>query len=543
MRAFFTPATLFGALSLSLVLLVAAPRPARAVDGETVTRLVDLVEGWQVVEARTELDALLKTDPDDPGLQYVLGRVLFYEGRYDEALKVMDTVLARIPDGEAPVYRRSRDEIAKNAEALRGFDEYVTPDGRFLIRTKGPDKLLVPWLVEVLKAQDDAMARDFEYRTTGQVLVEIYPDIKYLSMVSPLTEKDIETSGTIALCKYNKLMFTSPRGLVRGYGWRDTVSHEFVHYYVTKKSADTVPIWLHEGIAKFQESRWRAEPGVPLDPPQEDLLARSLAADKLVTFQQMHPSMAKLPSQEAAALAFAQVHMVIDMLWRKKGFTAINALLDRLRAGMDLDAALEKTYGYDLGGLWTTWKKEMRTRGFKQHPGLVQTSLKFKRPGQSDADSGEDPKATDHGIDTIKDKKVKDFAHLGELLRARDRHVGALKEYAKATAIGGDGNPLVQNGTAASLLATGRPAEVPDALQRVKGYYPTFLTTFLHLGEAFLKLGRRAEAIASFEDALGINPFHPRVHEALVELYTAAGQAEAAARSRQALAILQSMLR
>lgn len=532
------------AMALFVALLVAAPiRRAHAVDGETVTRLVDLVEGWQVVEARTELDALLKTDPGDPGLQYVLGRVLFYEGKYDEALKVMDAVLARIPEGEAPVYRRSRDEIAKNAEALRGFDEHVTPDGRFLIRTKGPDKLLIPWLVEVLRGQDDAMARDFEYRTTGQVLVEIYPDIKYLSMVSPLTEKDIETSGTIALCKYNKLMFTSPRGLVRGYGWRDTVSHEFVHYYVTKKSADTVPIWLHEGIAKFLEARWRAEPGVPLDPPQEDLLARSLAADKLVTFQQMHPSMAKLPSQEAAALAFAQVHMVIDMLWRKKGFTALNALLDRLRAGMALDAALDKTYGYDLDGLWKTWKAEMRKRGFKQHPGLVQTSLKFKRPGQSDADSGEDIGATDHGIDTIKDKKVKDFAHLGELLRARSRHVAALKEYAKATALGGDGNPLVQNGTAASLLATGRPSDVPGALERVKGYYPTFLTTFLHLGEAFLKLERRAEAIASFEDALGINPFHPRVHEALAELYTAAGQAEAAARSRQALTILQSMLR
>ncbi|MBM4364121.1 MAG: hypothetical protein FJ104_15685, partial [Deltaproteobacteria bacterium] len=311
-------------LALLVALLVAAPNRAHAVDGETVTRLVDLVEGWQVVEARTELDALRKTDPDDPGLQYVLGRVLFYEGKYDEALRVMDAVLARIPEGEAPAYRRSRDEIAKNAEALRGFDEYVTPDGRFLIRTKGPDKLLIPWLVEVLRGQDEAMARDFEYRTTGQVLVEIYPDVKYLSMVSPLSEKDIETSGTIALCKYNKLMFTSPRGLVRGYGWQDTVSHEFVHYYVTKKSADTVPIWLHEGIAKFLEARWRAEPGVPLDPPQEDLLARSLATDKLVTFQQMHPSMAKLPSQEAAALAFAQVHMVIDMLWRKKGFTALN---------------------------------------------------------------------------------------------------------------------------------------------------------------------------------------------------------------------------
>ena len=78
------------------------------------------------------------------------------------------------------------------------------------------------------------------------------------------------------MCKYNRLMFTSPRGLVRGYGWHDTVAHEFVHYYVTKYSANTVPIWLHEGIAKFQEIRWRSQPMRHLAPPQEDLLARSL---------------------------------------------------------------------------------------------------------------------------------------------------------------------------------------------------------------------------------------------------------------------------
>ena len=73
----------------------------------------------------------------------------------------------------------------------------------------------------------------------------------------------------------------------------------------------------------------------------------------------------------------------------------------------------------------------------------------------------------------------------------------------------------------------------------MKSYYPTYLSTFMNLGEAALKLGRGPEAIAAFEEALGINPFHPRVHEALVQLYTAAGNAAAAERSKAALVILQ----
>jgi tetratricopeptide (TPR) repeat protein len=326
-------------------------------------------------------------------------------------------------------------------------------------------------------------------------------------------------------------MFTSPRGLVRGYGWRDTVAHEFVHYYVTKKSADTVPIWLHEGIAKFQETRWRFPPAVPLDPPQEDLLARSLKADKLVTFQQMHPSMAKLPSQEAAALAFAEVHMVIDYLWKKKGFTSLNALLERLKSGAKMDEALKRTYGVDLDGLWTQWKAEMLTRGFKTHPGLVQTSLKFKRPGDKEGEE-----EADYG--TIEEKKVRDFAHLGELLRARDRHKAAFIEYQKAIALGGDGNPEIQNGAAAALIDLGRFADVPALLERVALYYPGFLKTHLHLGQAFMVLGDKEKALKAFDEAVGINPFHPLPHEALAKLYEEAGQPDRAKRAREALQIL-----
>ena len=137
-------------------------------------------------------------------------------------------------------------------------------------------------------------------------------------------------------------MLTSPRGLGRGYGWRDTIAHEFVHYYITKVSKNSVPIWLHEGIAKFQETRWREAPGHQLEPPQEDLLARSLEANKLISFDQMHPSMALLPSQEAAALAFAEVHSTIRYLHAKGGYGKLRQLLKTLSGGRSMDQALKE---------------------------------------------------------------------------------------------------------------------------------------------------------------------------------------------------------
>ncbi len=518
---------------LTVWAVLCAASPAGAVSADAVSALHALVSDWQTVEARETLARLKADDPTDVGLLFAEARLLYFEGRYGEAVALLDQLLTNLGDTPPKAIVALREEVGRTHEALKGFDEFVTPDKRFLIRYTGRDRALIPWLVEVLQKADAALSADFDWRPQAQVVVEIYPRIEYLAKVSPLTEEAIETSGTIALCKYNRLMFTSPRGLVKGYGWRDTVTHEFVHYYVTKKSRNTVPIWLHEGIAKFQETRWRTGPGEALDPPQEDLLARALKADELVTFEQMHPSMALLPSQEAAALAFAEVHTVIDYLHGLKGYAGLNGLLDGLKAGRPMDAALKAVYGRDLKGLWAVWKAAMLGRGYKQYPGLVRTTLKFKRPGQ------DEEAELESDLGTITEKRVKDFTHLGELLRARDRFKGAAKEYRKAMALGGDGNPVIQNGLARSLLAADAPAEVPDLLAKVERYYPTYLTTFLNLGEAHLKLGHAEQAIAAFEAAVGINPFHPRPHAALVALYTAAGQTERAARAQQSLEILK----
>lgn len=526
-----------GALIVAALLcaLSAAPRPAAAADDETVGALHALVSNWQTPRARARLMPLLEAAPDDPDLRFVHGRLLFFEGRYPEALEVLDALVADLGSGTPEAMRMVRDEVAATHEALKAFDEFVSEDGRFRIRTLGRDKLLVPFVLEVLQKTDAVLAEDFAWRPEGQVVVEIYPEIRYLAAVSPLTEEEIETSGTIALCKYNRLMFTSPRALVRGYQWRDTLAHEFVHYYLTRKSENTIPIWLHEGIAKFQETRWRAAPGEPLDPPQEDLLARSLAADKLITFDQMHPSMAKLPSQEAAGLAFAQVHMVIDYLYRRDGYAALNRLIDALRDGTPMNTALRRVYGVDLDGLWTTWSGAMKQAGLKTYPGLVQRSLEFKRPGDPEAGE-EEPEAS---YATIEEKKVKDHAHLGELLRARDRHKAALVQYRKAMVHGGDANPVVQNGAASSMLELGQYRDVPATLERVGLYYPGFVTTHLNLGEALLALGREAEAAEAFDRAVGINPFHPRPHQALAELYTRLGDAARADRARKTLESMQ----
>ena len=512
--------------SLSLLLVVSL---SNAVFAKNLNEVHRLISAWQTEEAKSVLAEISPNASSQAVYEFTQGRLAFMLGEYAEAVRLFDQALAQ--DSSLEMASAGVITTARNTHnELSQMNEIRSEDGRFLLRFFEEDRLLMPYLLEVLQATDQALSDDFQYKPAGRVVVEIYPSADYLAKVSTLTEEDIETSGTIALCKYNRLMFTSPRGLVRGYGWRDTVAHEFVHYYVTKYSANTVPIWLHEGIAKFQEIRWRSQPMRHLAPPQEDLLARSLETGQLITFDQMHPSMAKLPSQDAASLAFAEVHLVIEFLYKRGGYEKLRVLLQNLKKGLDMDMALMEAYGLDLDGIWATWLQAMKAEGFKRYPGLVQRSLKFKRPGEDGEPEAE--------YDSIEEKEVKDWAHLGELLRARGRYYAALREYRKAEKKGGDGHLVVQNGIAKSLLELDQAVEIPAVLQRVRDYYPTHLNTHLNLGQAFMALNEPERAVLAFEEAVGINPFHPIAHKALYTLYKQLGQKSKAERSKTALKLL-----
>ena len=55
--------------------------------------------------------------------------------------------------------------------------------------------------------------------------------------------------------------------------------------------------------------------------------------------------MAKLPSQEAAGLAFAEVHTVIGYLHKKKGYAGIRALFREAEVGARYEQSTQ-------AGLW-----------------------------------------------------------------------------------------------------------------------------------------------------------------------------------------------
>lgn len=512
--------------ALAIPALLAPARAARHRDEPGASRAHRLIQEGRVEEAARDLSALGSGRAHDLDVALVSAELRFYEGDYQGAAQKLKEVLgaARLSAGEAAEWRGLLDVAAATAEVTRGFEEQRSAGGHFLLRyAPGRDALLVPYAAEALESAYAALGDDFAgvgedglARPPGPIRVEIYGEVADLARVSTLTQKEIETSGTIALCKWNRLMIVSPRALVRGYPWLDTLTHEYTHFIVSRVSRNTVPIWLHEGLAKFEERRWRGPGGGGLSPAMEHLLTSAFQKKRFISFEQMYPSMAKLPSQEDTALAFAEVYTVVEYLHQKVGWPGLRRVLADMAAGESDARAVAAAAGMPFDEFLRSWKTWLRGRKPRARaPVLVAQQLKFKKgPADRTERAGEED---DSG--QIGDPRARNFARLGGMLRVRSRLAAAAVEYEKAQALLGPGHPAVAHKLARTYLELGDYDHAISTAEPVRELYPELAGPNATLGGAWLKKGDMGKAAGYLEAAIRTSPFDPAVHCGLAQAY------------------------
>jgi tetratricopeptide (TPR) repeat protein len=527
------------AMAAALALLPWTAGPARADPGsvrEQMRRGFEELEAWDVLAARQTADALVAREPSDAGPQALLARVEFEQGDYAGAVAIAERLGDEVDPAFAALARATREET-------KGYKTQESEHFVFAFRP-GKDAVLAPYGLEALEKQYAALESDLGYAPPGKVRVEVVDDAKALARMSTLTVQAIKTSGTIAICKFDKLMVTSPKALVRGYDWLDTLAHEYVHLVVSKMSRNTVPIWIHEGLAKFLESRWRGAAGQALSPASAGLLAQALKQNKLIPFERMHPSMALLPSQEDAALAFAEVFTAVEYLHRRGGNAMLVRLIEALRGGAKDEAAVARAVGAPFSRFYGDWMAYLARREYpKETLPLSAEALRFKDDAAGEkAKAQKQPKKEDEirfgDFLEIEDPEGRKLAHLGELLRQRSRFGAAADEFSRAYARVGNRSPMLSNRYAQSLMKLGELARAEQVLQASLKPFPGIAKTYQNLGEIFVQTNRPAEAEKAFLEVVGIDPFDPLPHSALLKIYSERPDPRRASVEKSSLAIV-----
>jgi len=505
--------------SLILALLVAAPSSK----SDAAERIETDLEAWDLQGAARGVDALMHEAPDSAEAAYFRRRLLFEEGKYDDAVKAYAEVNSReaTPGSYDSLSRRGSAAVENEIRLAKAAAEETKGDQtfeseHFTLKTRpGKDTLLAPYALDALEKAYAGLTKDLGVTPAARIRVEVYDTAKSLAHVSPLTVEQIKASGTIALCKYSRLMITSPKALLRGYPWLDTVSHEFVHYLVTQKGRNTVPIWLQEGLAKFLETRWRGPPGLAVDEMSLALLQDAARKNQLIPFARMHPSIAMLPTQEQAALAFAEVEAAIRLLYTRGGQAALTELVSAMASGMTDEQAVAQAYGKSFGQFEADWRADIvKTRAHKAVRPMAQKKLVFKE----DAKGRTEPPDVAAAAEPKMDEEAKRAGRLGEILFARQRWAGAAKEYARCRQHLRAEVPIVDRRYAFAEMKLGHFAEAEEALSKAVEREPEDETSQALYAHALVARKAFPQARTALDTGIAQDPFDPDLHATYIEV-------------------------
>ena len=504
-----------------------APSPSPEAFTDATGRFEEALDAWDLAGAEAAIAEL----PAGAVRDVKAGVLALFRAQYPEAEALLSGALT---SGQLPAATAITQEADHYLSLARGEQRalgpaprQLSPDGHVeFVCADARDALLAPYLFAAMADARAALGGDLGVLPDHPVRFEILDDAAKLALVSPLTLDNVYTTGTVGITKYRRIIMVSPRVLLYGYGWLDTAVHEYVHYLVTLRTRNRAPVWLQEGLAKLLETRWRSVTPVPLEAAPRKLLARGLARNDLVSFAEMYPSLAMLPSQERAALAYAQVQTMLELLREEKGQPGLAVLLDRVAAGGVAEDALASAWGGSFDAFHEHWKATMRRRtAGKPRPGdAALRKLQFRDPQQPGAAAGEsddaDPSLLGDVFSHLGGGKARQHARLGVLLTLRGHLPQAARQYEKARAaepkLAADAKLARRLGEL--YLQLGQPAKAVPLLRIAGADDPEQANIAASEGRALLMTGERAAARTALTRALRVNPFIPALHCDLARL-------------------------
>jgi predicted Zn-dependent protease len=507
--------------------LAAWPAAAAEADGKFKAG-EEFLDAWRIAEAEALAAQALKENPKSPAALDFDARVKFYQGRYAEALAALDKALAI-------------DASDKRRQALKLFSQLTLDVHKSLKRFESAhfvlfadekrDGILVPVALDALERSYQAVGAELGYYPKEKVRVEIAPDAASFNAISTLSLRDIEETGAVGICKFNKLMIISPRALSFGYRWVDSLSHEYVHYAIVGLTNNQAPIWLHEGMARFYETRWRKPAPAKdaaedyLTPANQTLLVHALEKNEFVGFKKMEPSLIHLETPEQVQLAYAEAASAVDFINQTKGGSGIRALLATLNKTPAAEA-IEQVLGLSFEAFESRWKSFLRAKGLKEIPGSRVRRLKVKK------DQGEDEEAVE--LKEIQSAVARNRTHLGDQLLSRGRAVAAAHEYQRALQASPQ-SPVILNKLGRVMVETHRPEEAVALFKKSLDIEPDSANAYVQLGRAYHAMKNFKQARGALEEAIQINPFNPLIYRLLADAYASLGAHEKAEKARATL--------
>jgi hypothetical protein len=465
-------------------LVSGAGRPARADDDARASRAQRAIIELDLDEARSILEG---SDPSDLALSLERARLALYAGDYDGAVAILSRSELSHSDAGAELLTIARGSARATAAAVVVRDEAAGVSVRL---QDEDDRPLVPYLVEVATAARETLKNDIGVELPRPLHIEVVRDLFTLSEMTGLPESSAQTTGTVAVAKWGRVTVLSPRAVPRGYPWADTLAHEMAHLAQTRASTDRAPLWLQEGVAKREETRWRAPKPLDDTPPADAVAAVGMKKGLGRPLDKIGASIAMLPSADQAMVTFAEVTSFVRFLVARAGEKALPDLFRKLHdipQGPDaVDRALRESTGASLAEWNTEWTDHL-TVSARAKESLVDGSLFGDVPHEAD---------------------LRRSVTLGELLRRRGHHSAAFTLLHRAHDLVPN-DPVLRHDTSGELIALERNEEAERVLGRMEEVRSEYGPWYGLSGFFARSRGDAEEAHRAFRLGIELTPFDP----------------------------------
>lgn len=426
-----------------LLLLALVPTSARAgIELDPLRTAADAITAMELPRAR---ELLAKMDAKSPPVALQLGRLAMYEGDCEEAAKRLAPPPVQQLEETGPLLVIARDCLRSMASTVSVTDDVHQVFVRF---QDDEDRALASLIGETVAKQRDVLAKDLGVEMPKPTRVDVVRDQFTLSALTGLPWEAARKTGTVAIAKFGRVIMLSPRAPTLGYGWRDTLAHELTHLALSRGTFDRAPLWLQEGVAKREETRWRPKEAADDALSPDTIAAVGIEKKLALPLDGLGPSIALLPSAREAMVAYAEVTSFVqfvsgDRAGEPNAPTDTEALPKIVKAyakGLDTDGALKEVTGKDLKAWDSVWRPWV-------------ASKKGKLPRALGLDDPKDDPVAKAAAKAEREERKR--LRLGQLLLAREHVKEARTRLEKLAPTASAGDPLAATWVARVRLLDG----------------------------------------------------------------------------------------
>ena len=453
-------------------------------------------------EAIDLLFEAVRIQPDLWSAHTELGVNLLRQNRVDEARAHLALAYQGDPFSAQTVNTLRLIDSFENFEVLsRELPDPAAAPGMLLRLHEDEAPVLDAYVTGLVADSIRTFTERYRFELQEPVVVELYPEHDDFAVRT----LGLPGIGLLGVAFGYLVAMDSPSGSREGeFHWGTTLWHEIAHIFTLEATGNLVPRWFSEGVSVFEE--WSTGPLPGRHIPVRVLEA--MADDRFLPVTELDGGFMRPTFEGQVIVSYTQAGLLCQYIAREWGQQGLVDMLTGFAEGLDTAGAIREGLGIAPEALDSGFKEFLDARFFATLNSLD--------------DWKELSRATYEALDAGDWERV---------IESADAAIEAFPDYVD------NRDAYIPRALAYDEL--GRRPEALDTLEtywQLGGYSPDALR---RLGTGLHEAGRRADAVAVYNDLIMVTPLDAEVHATLGDWMLAEGMADGALREYQALLAME----